>query len=190
MSNVLTHRYVSPKLDGPDATQVQPSAWNDGHRFTGGATGDVLTRDAADATFGAKWVTPPVDPGWVAYTAQWWVGGVQITSLGTHQILRAFVYQRGNIVWFQLLFQTGSDPIPAGGWSFTLPLNNVTLRPGQGILSAAGSVRPLVLQAEASNRAAVLYLKADQTLAAFTGTVPIAIGAGAYVEINGNFLGY
>lgn len=54
MSNVLTHRFTSPKLDGPDATQVQPSAWNDGHRFVGGANGDVLTRDTTDATYGAK----------------------------------------------------------------------------------------------------------------------------------------
>jgi len=60
MSNVLTHRFVSPKLDGPDLTQVQPSAWNDGHRFVGGAAGEVLTRDPTDATFGATWRRPTV----------------------------------------------------------------------------------------------------------------------------------
>jgi hypothetical protein len=53
--NVLKHRFTSAKSDGPDATQVQPSHWNDGHGFTGGAAGDVLMRDLADPTYGAKW---------------------------------------------------------------------------------------------------------------------------------------
>jgi hypothetical protein len=54
--NVVRHRFTSAKLDGPDATQVQPSNWNDGHAFTGGAAGDALTRDPADGAFGATWV--------------------------------------------------------------------------------------------------------------------------------------
>jgi len=53
--NVLQHRFVSPKLDGSDLTQVQPSAWNDGHRLIGGAHGDLLARDTTDATFGGMW---------------------------------------------------------------------------------------------------------------------------------------
>ena len=57
MSNVLKHRFTSPKLDGPDATQVQPSAWNDGHQFSGGTDGQMLVRSTADATFGAAWAT-------------------------------------------------------------------------------------------------------------------------------------
>jgi len=59
MSNVLGHRFVSPKLDGSDLTQVQPSAWNDGHRFSGGTDGQVLTRSTADAAFGAVWGPRP-----------------------------------------------------------------------------------------------------------------------------------
>ena len=62
MANVLKHRFSSGKADGPDATQVQPSNWNDGHIFSGGNAGDMLTRDPTDASFGAKWAAPPVIP--------------------------------------------------------------------------------------------------------------------------------
>jgi len=57
MANLVKHRFVSGKADGPDATQVQPSAWNDGHVFAGGNAGDLLTRDPTDATYGAAWAT-------------------------------------------------------------------------------------------------------------------------------------
>jgi len=57
MSNVLKHRFTSPKLDGSDATQVQPSAWNEGHQFSGGTDGQMLVRSTADATYGAAWAT-------------------------------------------------------------------------------------------------------------------------------------
>jgi hypothetical protein len=59
MSNVLTHRFVSPQLDGPDTSQVQPSAWNEGHQFSGGTDGQMLVRATADATYGAAWATVP-----------------------------------------------------------------------------------------------------------------------------------
>jgi hypothetical protein len=65
MSNVLKHRFTSPKLDGPDATQVQPSAWNDGHQFSGGTDGQMLVRATADATFGAAWATVPHPEVWL-----------------------------------------------------------------------------------------------------------------------------
>ena len=65
MSNVLKHRFTSPKLDGPDATQVQPSAWNDGHQFSGGTDGQMLVRSTADATFGAAWATVAHPEVWV-----------------------------------------------------------------------------------------------------------------------------
>lgn len=55
MANIVKHRFASAKSDGVDLTQVQPSHWNDGHVFTGGVAGDVLTRDPTDASFGAKW---------------------------------------------------------------------------------------------------------------------------------------
>jgi hypothetical protein len=52
---ILDHRFKSAKADGADASQVQPSHWNDGHLFTGGARGDVLARDPTDAQYGAMW---------------------------------------------------------------------------------------------------------------------------------------
>lgn len=58
MANLVKHRFVSAKSDGPDVTQVQPTNWNDGHVFTGGNAGDVLTRDPIDAAFGARWAKP------------------------------------------------------------------------------------------------------------------------------------
>jgi len=59
MSNVLTHRFVSAIADSGDATLVQPSNWNDGHKFTGGVHGSVLMRDTSDASFGASWALGP-----------------------------------------------------------------------------------------------------------------------------------
>jgi len=58
MADVLKHRFISGKPDGPDATQVQPSHWNDGHAFTGGILGDSLIRDPTDPTYGVKWGPP------------------------------------------------------------------------------------------------------------------------------------
>lgn len=46
MAVSLTHTKVSAKLDGPDATQVQPSDWNAEHTLTMG-TGNVLGRTSA-----------------------------------------------------------------------------------------------------------------------------------------------
>jgi len=64
MANLVKHRFQSAKTDGADATQIQPSNWNDGHVFSGGNAGDQLTRDPTDATYGAKWTTPtPPPPG-------------------------------------------------------------------------------------------------------------------------------
>ena len=55
MTDVLKHAFVSPRLDGSDPTQIQPSHWNAGHKFAGGAHGDVLIRDTGDPAFGARW---------------------------------------------------------------------------------------------------------------------------------------
>jgi hypothetical protein len=62
MANVLKHRFPSAKADGADATQIQPSHWNDGHAFSGGNAGDVLTRDPTDASYGAQWQALPIPP--------------------------------------------------------------------------------------------------------------------------------
>jgi len=70
MANVVKHRFASAKSDGPDATQIQPSHWNDGHAFTGGTAGDSLIRDPTDATFGAKWGAAPSSVGAVTNNSQ------------------------------------------------------------------------------------------------------------------------
>lgn len=67
MTDILKHRFSSAKADGSDAGQVQPSHWNDGHKFQGGALGDLLQRDTADPTFGAKWASAAwIIPAFVA----------------------------------------------------------------------------------------------------------------------------
>jgi hypothetical protein len=62
MTDVVKHAFVSSRLDGTDVTQIQPSHWNAGHKFSGGAAGDILTRDPNDPTFGARW-TPSATAG-------------------------------------------------------------------------------------------------------------------------------
>ena len=186
MSNVLTHRFVSPKLDGSDATQVQPSAWNDGHKFSGGAAGDVLTRDPTDATWGATWVPAAPVVGWVPYTPAWIVAGVN-TALGTHT-LSASYHKVGNAVWIQILFTLGSTALPGGDWAFSLPFSCAPLiSPGGGILRpASGVLYPLFLSAVGfADRVTVMYLPAGLTLAAMTSTVPAALGASTIVEVRG-----
>ena len=54
--NLLKHRFVSAKSDGSDATQIQPSNWNDGHKFSGGNLYEILQCDPTDANYGAKWL--------------------------------------------------------------------------------------------------------------------------------------
>jgi len=184
MSNVLGHRFVSPKLDGADATQVQPSAWNDGHRFSGGAAGDVLTRDPTDATFGATWAAPV---GWVPYTPLWYLGGV-VTAPGTHTISASY-HRRGNAIWFQVLFSVGAGALPAGSWAFGFPAPSTGLiSAGAGMLYAAGiAFVPLYQLTFGVNDRAGLFYSASGTLTEMTGTAPHALVAGAAVDIRGYY---
>ena len=97
MAKIITHRFASPKPDGSDPTQIQPSYWNDGHLLIGGAAGDVLTRDPTDATFGGKWVTPtpPAPVGvWVdiPYTAADFTGSGAMTWVVDAGDLTTFGY--------------------------------------------------------------------------------------------------
>jgi hypothetical protein len=51
------HAKVNPHADGlKGPTFVQPSDWNDLHKFTGGADGQCVTRDSTAAT-GASYVS-------------------------------------------------------------------------------------------------------------------------------------
>jgi len=187
MSNVLTHRFVSPKVDGTDLTQVQPSAWNDGHRFSGGLTGDVLTRDTGDATFGASWVTPA---GWVAFTPSWWTNNV-LRPLGNHAIAGAY-HRRGDAVWYQIRFSVGTDALPAPGshWAFGLPFPCVpTLTPGTGTEAAGAGLFPLVGSAFGTpDRITLYYVPAAQVnLALMTDAAPTALASGSLIEMRGNY---
>lgn len=98
MSNLLVHPFVSAKSDTADATLVQPSNWNDGHKFTGGSHGNVLMRDTSDTTYGASWIANANNavlstngsgvPSWVTTLPT----GVQdnITRLGTIAVAASF----------------------------------------------------------------------------------------------------
>jgi len=185
MSNVLTHRFTSPKLDGADATQIQPSAWNDGHRFIGGADGDVLTRATADATYGAVWAPPA---GWVAYTPTWWVNGV-VNPLGAHQWLRPAYHRRGDAVWYQILLLTGATAIPAGNWAFSTPTTHQgMLSSGTGLLRFGTTEYPLFpSHANMTDRCVLRIMTTNFLLTDLTATVPVTVSSGTLVEIRGTY---
>ena len=188
MSNVLKHRFVSPKLDGSDLTQVQPSAWNDGHQFSGGLAGDLLTRDPTDATYGAKWTTP-VEQGWIAYQPNWYIGGVG-QDLANHTLTGVY-FRRGNAVWFQLAFTVGSAALPAGSWAFSRPVSGVATSAyaGNGILYAGTSLYPVSLNAgfEPVFVYPQVMTSPGLNLVFVSSTVPVAIVAGNRLECRGNY---
>jgi len=126
MANVLKHRFASAKANGADATQVQPSHWNDGHVFSGGNAGDLLTRDPTDATYGAKWQapaappTPPLLVPYTPYTTVW--GGSGGTPAINNGGLFATYWRHSQTVFFAIRLTIGStSTLGAGAWSFTLP---------------------------------------------------------------------
>lgn len=55
--NVLIHQKEILTADSADTSKLQPSDWNAGHKFTGGAVNQPLVRDPSDATFGVTWGT-------------------------------------------------------------------------------------------------------------------------------------
>jgi len=186
MSNVLGHRFVSPKLDGPDATQVQPSAWNDGHKFSGGANGQILTRDTSDATFGATWAAPAAAENWTPYTPAWYLNNV-LTTLGTHTLVGTY-WRRGNAVFYQILFTVGAGAIGAGNWSISLPAPFVAhICSGGGMLISGATVAPLWVTTAFTDRVLLLYLTAPAAMAVFSGTAPVTLVAGAQIELRGNY---
>lgn len=88
MANVISHLFRSSKADGTDLTQVQPSHWNDGHKFTGGNHGDVLARDTTDPNYGAIW-TPPHVGAWNMITT---------TETGTQNNFNPYPGINGNTI--------------------------------------------------------------------------------------------
>lgn len=118
MANVLRHRFVSAKTDGPDATQVQPSSWNDGHVFTGGAAGDVLTRDPTDPNYGAIWKPQGV---WIAYVPTWTSSGSQ-PAIGDGSIEGVYTLI-GKTCHFQIKITIQAGTVQGSGvWVFGLPV--------------------------------------------------------------------
>jgi Right handed beta helix region len=59
LPNVLKHKFTSPVSDGPNASLVRPSNWNDEHAFAGGSHGQLLYRDTT-ASDGVRWENGPV----------------------------------------------------------------------------------------------------------------------------------
>jgi len=199
MSNVLQHRFVSAKLDGADATQVQPSAWNDGHKFSGGAAGDVLTRDPADATFGAKWTAPA---GWVAYTPTWVTDGGTAPALGNGQLL-GLSTSIGKTVHVQIRFLTGTTTTygSAGSWwGFVLPIplgpspHNLCLG-SAFVINGANSqvfqctaINPGVLSGPLAGTVTLLVpVVAQSNAAVLQNTLPFTWGANSWALINGTY---
>lgn len=115
--NTTNHRFRSAKADGPDATQVQPSGWNDGHIYTGGVNGQTLVRDTSDVIFGATWAD---HGGITAYTPVWSATGAA-PSLGNSSLVGAYSIV-SQTVFVNVRFIVGSTAgLGSGVWAFTLP---------------------------------------------------------------------
>jgi hypothetical protein len=185
MSNVLTHRFVSAKLDGADLTQVQPSAWNDGHKFSGGATGQVLTRDTSDPTFGATWTSLA---GYAPYSPYLFVNGVAQPA-DVYQVIASGALRQGNAVWFYAFLSLGPTPLPAGSWHIYLPypIGPSAVHLGTGHMDTGSGSMPVWPYAYgSSDRAAILYLQPSGFLTFISGTTPVS-ATGARLEIRGSY---
>ena len=84
---LLKPAFFSPYLDGPDATKLQPSAWNAARLFSAGNDGEIVVRSAASAT-GAAWTSPTtlkttLGLNLVENTAlSTWAGSAALTTIG------------------------------------------------------------------------------------------------------------
>jgi hypothetical protein len=146
MANVLKHRFVSPKTDGGDTTQVQASNWNDGHLFTGGTTGDVLVRDTADAVYGANWtgLGRPVDIPYNGANFNW-----TVTSQHT------FSYAMLGAKVMLLTFSTDSSSLgsPVNSLQILYPAGLVGSRRSNGVAFVShGGVWELCIAIALSNQ--------------------------------------
>lgn len=99
MSFDLTHKFVSPKVDGADPTQVKPSNWNDTHAVTGllpvgnGGTGTATPSLVAGANVAVSGSFPnqtvgvtgllPVANGGTGTATPSLVAGTNVTITGT-----------------------------------------------------------------------------------------------------------
>ena len=190
MANVLKHRFASGKANGPDATQIQPSHWNDGHLFSGGNAGDLLTRDPTDASFGAKWGAPPapyVPPAadvWKAYTVLWTASGTA-PAVGNGTLEGAYL-RNGNICFVSINLRIQSTTTGGSGtWFFSLPMPTITTPSAMWSPMLAYANRGSGGQQTATgllNLATNFYLIGGGSWGA---GVPAAWGAGDFIYMQG-----
>jgi hypothetical protein len=139
---ILDHRFRSAKAEGPDASQVQPSHWNDGHAFTGGTHGYALVRDTSDPNYGATWlphgiwIPVPFDPA--NYFAADGGGAWNVTA-GQVQV------HRYTIVGFAMRLH-----IAVGG-TLTVGTSGLRIKMPAGYNLAAYQVAPMIYQAGGIN---------------------------------------
>jgi len=195
MANILKHRFASAKANGPDATQIQPSNWNDGHAFSGGNNNEILTRDTTDATYGAKWTGLGL---WSNYTPTWqtYSGPAPILGNGT---LTGRLTAIGHTVHFTIQLAIGTTTnIGTGIWAFSVPPGNAinganmggtawmvagnTGAPFQGVLASASVFLGL------TNMVTVLISNGGTNASGLIGPgVPIAWPSGSYLFITGTY---
>jgi len=196
MANVLKHRFASGKADGGDASQIQPSHWNDGHAFTGGATGDILTRDLTDANFGATWTSGQ----WQFYTPNW-SALLVAPALGDGNIFGRYRVI-GKTVSYALRLATGAGTTYGSGiWMFTLPfpafvdyqavLVGTALAYTAGLTAYTGDAVSAVLYVTGANDrvTAVMNTGNQHAYAPFLqSTIPFTwSGAGNWLHLQGTY---
>lgn len=192
MANLVKHRFASAKANGPDATQVQPSHWNDGHLFTGGNADDILARDPTDATYGAKWVTPSAKLAsigiWQPFTPQW-KALTTMPTLGNGTIVGRYM-TIGKTCWFHIDWHAGTTTtFGTGTYTFTLPLPALT---GAGGMNFAFSIWATLGNGWNYTLGAQLYTATEFYMpltnglqGVWTATAPIAMANNDQVSLSG-----
>ena len=183
MANIVKHRFASPKSDGPDPTQIQPSNWNDGHAFTGGNAGDMLTRDPSDATYGAKW-----SPGglWQSYAPLWKILSGTPPSLGNGTLVGRYAVV-GKTCHFHIDLGFGSTTINGSGiYVFTMPVAAPTSYHLAFSIWAylASTYYQLAPQIGGPDE---FYMYVIGTGSPWSNTVPVAPVSGNHVHVTGTY---
>jgi len=187
MTDVLKHRFSSPKLDGADAQQVQPSHWNDGHRLIGGNDGDLLTRSTADANFGAAWLPrTTLIPGVQAYTPAFMAAGA-VVPIGNGTLVGMY-QQIGKLTWVHVHLTFGTTtPGPAGAWAFTLPFALFDgVNPFVGLAFNGASQWQVVTSSIGYAQEAQMFSPGNP-MVAVTNTVPFTWAPGCHLAITGTY---
>ena len=183
MANLVKHRFVSAKTDGADASQVQPSNWNDGHVFAGGNAGDLLTRDPTDATYGAKWEPPAVVGVWANYTPTFTSSGSQPSGAS----LQGSYVLIGKTCHFKIKLTITAGTVQGSGiWWFGLPVDSVQsgIQGFAVIVDAGTMIYTYPVMYADINR---VYIYANVPPFQVGPGCPIAFVAGDEIQILGTF---